>query len=561
MRLPKITELTEEQKKVYLYAPNDKHVLVQGPPGTGKTLIACLRAIELQKRKTPVVLGMFNRVLMRYSANVGEGQKQTMPSETLLAWFRNWWPRSGLPPHPDADRIVLEVKYEDREAAKGAGATWHPKVWQPWGRRPGVWAVDSEKWSKSPQAFSRWKPWHSPPCVDGNENVVDWTAVSEHMLAHDDKLSSDALNIGTLLIDEGQDFPEGFYKFLRQVSALAAAPGRKIAFPLRCFVLADENQQLTEQNSTLEQIAGALKIDEKNRYVLLDNFRNSREIAELARSFFADVGVLPRLPSRSTQKPEYLTVSNLAAIVREIKTWLVTNPEKEVGVLTFSDSKRAALFEALKAGLAGLRGRNITVQTYSWSSRKENRVDELLFDAPDVVTVLNMQSCKGLEFDAAYIVDLHEAPIGLYGPDRFKMQLFVGVSRARDWVHMIDSGSNAGRGEYVKHLPGEQFLLRDAAHGSERGSGRHEHAPRKQTDHVAVEEKPSPRKVSGKGIHASPDNWEHAAGAIARTHHLKINDKRSKGGAFWINGGKNLGTELEALGFRYAAKQDGWWRK
>ena len=74
MRLPKLRDLTQAQQDVYLYAPTDAHVLVAGPPGTGKTLIACFRALELQKRKAPVVLCMFSRVLAKFASNAGDGQ-------------------------------------------------------------------------------------------------------------------------------------------------------------------------------------------------------------------------------------------------------------------------------------------------------------------------------------------------------------------------------------------------------------------------------------------------------------------------------------------------------
>src|SRR4051812_33163324 len=88
VRLPKLRELTKEQKRVYLYAPTDRHVLVQGPPGTGKTLIACLRAQELGRKEQPFVLGMFSRVLAKYSSNVCDDG--AMPSQTVQVWFRQW---------------------------------------------------------------------------------------------------------------------------------------------------------------------------------------------------------------------------------------------------------------------------------------------------------------------------------------------------------------------------------------------------------------------------------------------------------------------------------------
>ena len=545
MRLPKLRQFTEAQKQVYLYAPTDKHVLVSGPPGTGKTLIACQRAIELEKRTVPVMLGMFNRVLAKYSANAADGSR--IPSATVLTWFGDWWKRSsGLPPHPgDANRIAIEVPYEQRGAAKEAGAQWHAKEWRPWEKRTGVWMVDVQAYLANPEAFSAWKLWHEPPRAQDNSSGVDWDAVSNHILMNVECIPDHALELGTLLIDEGQDFPPGFYKTLRTLSAVASARGARIQHPPRCFVLADENQQITASNSTLDEIAATLGIAAENRYQLLDNFRNTREIAELARSFFADVGVMPNLPARSGERPILSVVANRAQVAQRIRIWLTNNPGKEVGVLVFGEATRNAMTALLKGTLSDELGRLVKVQSYSWESRRENPADELQFDAPDVVTVLNMQSCKGLEFDATFIVDPHEAQIGLYGTDRYRMQMFVATSRARDWVQLIDSGPHAGTGPCVELLPGPDVLEREAAPaGSARG------VPPDAA-------RPDPVPVAA----ASDGAWVAQLQLIAKRMSLPFDDHRSGGGAIWIGGGPELKPLLGPLGLTYSERRSAWWRK
>ena len=560
MKLPRMRELTEDQKKVYLYAPNEEHVLVHGPPGTGKTLIACLRAIELQKRKVPVVLCMFSNVLTKYSSNVAGETSYSMPSTTVLTWFRNWWDLSGLPPHPAGGEIALQVPFEEKEKAKQAGARWDTKRWRSWERGYGAWVVEYETWAADPESFSSWFLWQGPPVVDGNFNRPNWDEVAMHMCDHEELLTPDALNLGTILIDEGQDFPPEFYKFLQQLSVLSRLPLRKTPHPLRCFVLADENQQMTEENALLHEIATALKITEEHRYLLLDNFRNSREIADLARHFFSDVGVLPRLPGRSSEKPSYARVATKEDVLRQVRTWMTNNPGKEVGVLVFNEKKREEFAVGLKEDMKSMKGRNITVQSYSWVSRKVNKADNLLFDTPDVITVLNMQSCKGLEFDGVFIVDLQDAPIGIYGVDRFRMQMFVGVSRGRDWVQLIDTGRSAGQGVYLAQLPEEEFLSRLSPIEPKSGHtpGRPALPPstlasmNETTQHP---KNPSPKKDSA-------ESWEVAAFTLAKKHGLDAYDKREKGGAFWVKGDQAIcRRELESLGFAYSSKGAGWWRK
>jgi len=541
MRLPKIRQLTDEQKRVYLYAPADRHVLVQGPPGTGKTLIACLRAVELQKRQVPVVLGMFNNVLMRYSSNAGGDD--SMPAQTVHAWFRGWWESSGLPPHSGApERIAVEVPFEEKESAKDAGARWYKSEWRPWGKKKGVWMVDAEIYFRSPETFERWPLWHKPPVVDGDVNRIDWSEVCGHVLGNDDSISSESLNLGVLLIDEGQDFPPGFYKFLRILSALGKT--RNILHPLRCFVLADENQQLTEENSTLNEITEALKISQEDHYVLLDNFRNSKEIAELARQFFADVGVMPRLPKRSSEKPIHEICTDRSVVVERVLTWLINNPLKEVGVFVFDEKARADIADRLTRAVQKIRGRNIKVQTYSWASRKINSARELIFDASDIVTVLNMQSCKGLEFDAVFIVDSQNASIGLYGPDRYKMQMFVAVSRARNWLNMLDSGPGAGHGVYFDTLPGEEFISRENS------------CVASEVSRVSAD---SQLTMNNEKIQVV--DWFEEVSKLAKKLKLPLVDKRQKGGAVWVTAVYEMAHLLEPLGFKYKADRGEWWRK
>lgn len=556
MRLPKIKQLTEEQKRVYLYAPTDKHVLVNGPPGTGKTLIACLRAIELQKKKVPVMLGMFNRVLAKYSSNVADGGD--MPSQTVMIWFREWWKHSGLPPHPGtSDLIAIQASFEHNGQMKSAGARFNPNEWRPWGGGKGAWVVAPEVYFANQEAFANWRLWHAPPGVEGKSGSIDWVAVASHILEHEDCIPDTALNLGTLLIDEGQDFPPGFYKTLRQISSLAASRGKRVEHPPRCFVLADENQQIGEENSTLLEIASALKIADENRYLLLDNFRNTKEIAVLAREFFADVGALPRLPSRSSEKPAYIKVGSHSDVVEHIRIWVTNNPGKEVGVLVFDDATRTAMVASIQDVLGRIRGRSITVQTYSWKSRKENKAEDLKFDVPDVVTVLNMQSCKGLEFDAVFVVDLHQAQIGIYGTDRFKMQMFVAVSRGREWVSLVDSGKRAGTGAYYACLPAPEYLDRENSGGV-----------RSSDEGVATGAAPGRPAQNGTPTtsavpiaSASGRDWEAALSKLSISMGFKINDQRTKGGAVWVNGGSELSAALKPLGFGYSEKRNGWWRK
>ena len=77
-----------------------------------------------------------------------------------------------------------------------------------------------------------------------------------------------------LVIDEGQDMPPEFYAALVN-----------LGFD-RFFVVADQNQQITEANSTRGDIENCLDINTTDVIELRQNYRNNYPVARLARAFY-----------------------------------------------------------------------------------------------------------------------------------------------------------------------------------------------------------------------------------------------------------------------------------
>jgi hypothetical protein len=162
------------------------------------------------------------------------------------------------------------------------------------------------------------------------------------------------------------------------------------------------------------------------------------------------------------------------------------------------------------------------------------------------VTVLNMQSCKGLEFDAVFIVDLHESVISNLGADRFRMQMFVGVSRAREWVELLESAPVTANAPFLQELPPARILARGIP-------SRQAAAPKIASKPVTIP------VVANDGAPAAAD-WAVQAGTLARKHGFMFEDLRPKG-CVWVHAPESFSKPMDRLGFKYASRRNAWWRK
>lgn len=382
MKFPKLTELDEDQKKVYDGAPVDGTILVMGPPGTGKTVIAFHRARVLKGMgQAPKVL-MYNKVLKRFSSGgSGESLANDIAVKTLHQWVWGWW--FGL------------------TGARGA------------------------------------------PSLNGEPYQHDWEAIQGRVIKKIvENGSVGRASWGHLIIDEGQDFQEPMYSALRSIMTIANAKGATP--PLAITVMADENQRLNERhNATLDQIRQGLGLhaSQKNVFTLRKNYRNTQEIARFASHFYVGLqSGQPDLPSRRHGVKPVISISgkdtegkNLNAFVEKIAKYAKAHRTMEVGVLTPKDATREKLVNRLSKRLDD---EGIIVQTYT-SKNKDAPAEDLVFDTPGHVTVLNCASAKGLEFDAVFIVDPGSLMTGGAAERSAKMTLYVMCSRARAFLNVM----------------------------------------------------------------------------------------------------------------------------
>lgn len=381
MRFPKLTELDKDQSAIYNGAPPEGSVLIVGPPGTGKSVIAFHRAHVLQQLKRKPRVIMYNKVLARYVSNRGNVASMVKVS-TLHSWAYGWW-----------NRIT-----SSRDEA--------------------------------------------PPFVDGDKFTHDWTAIQVAAVKQAMARSgAQVVNWGHLVVDEGQDFPPAMYACLQLTMNVANTAGAQPK--LAVTVLADENQRLTpSKNSTIDEIRKnlGLHVNDRSVFSLRKNYRNTREVAAFAASFYVGLPTgKPAIPTRAGDLPVVSVVGGdthgkfLNTCAEKIARYAKLRRTEEVGVLVMRDSARQSIFNRLNAKL---RGETIEVQSYSRSD-EELTADALAFDKPGHVTVLNAASAKGLEFDAVFIVDPGVMMSTGSADMNVKMTMYVLCSRARSFLNVM----------------------------------------------------------------------------------------------------------------------------
>ena len=235
-----------------------------------------------------------------------------------------------------------------------------------------------------------------------------------------------------LIIDEGQDMPPDFYKALTG-----------LGFE-HFFVVADQNQRITEQHSKLSEIEDLLAIDPADRIELQINYRNPYQVGLLARHLAPDDPASPRpeLPpdTRSTRTPVMIpygpgTRYDFSRLVDSLLKAADRDPERLIGVVTPDNATRNAWVEALRNQPAILDHGRPRVVTYASGERGgDHRL------SVGGIFVLNAQSVKGLEFDTVVLADIHRYRVYGDRPEHLedlRRRFYVMVSRARERVFLL----------------------------------------------------------------------------------------------------------------------------
>lgn len=391
MRMPNSEDMSQEQMNVYLTAPMKGSILVSGPPGTGKTVIAFQRARSAFDMSQKVKVCMFNKVLKSFTANVAEDDFDV---RTFHSWVYGWWKRACYPQQPPVES--------------------HDKWQHDW---PKMWSVLGTRQERG-------------------------------------TLKLDRLNWGHVIIDEGQDFSPKMYTFFESVRKIYFEETPEEEKPA-ITVFADENQRLKERNSTIDQIRDALGIsrdDGKRNYYLTRNYRNTRQVAELAAYFYTGLPTgIPKLPDKKGETPKLVFVTSSKSSIDYIVRYIQKYDNEEIGIIVQSNRTRRAIHETLQSRLTGFG--KVKFQSYSSKESDNCPVEKMKFDQPGTVTLLNKESCKGLEFDSVFLPELQQITMTPSEIDTFKMEMYVMIARARKNVHLMINNSGSGTPAIMDYLP------------------------------------------------------------------------------------------------------------
>jgi DNA helicase IV len=227
-----------------------------------------------------------------------------------------------------------------------------------------------------------------------------------------------------LLIDEGQDLPPDFYA---SASLLAE----------NLTVFADENQQITKTKSTFDDIRKQAGIKSEHR--LSRNYRNTSQIARLAKCFYAGMtSGIPDIPEKEGDKPVIQNTGHLDDAINLICRFEKNNRDLQIGVFVKTKKIQRELLKILK-------GRTVNAVEYY------NSEDAILpsFSTSGIKVIL-FASAKGLEFDAVFLPEMQKINLDMQLLEN-KMLFYVLLSRARQYLYMLYSGT--GRPALFDFIP------------------------------------------------------------------------------------------------------------
>ena len=236
-----------------------------------------------------------------------------------------------------------------------------------------------------------------------------------------------------VIVDEGQDLPGGFYRYLRNFVANTIT------------VFADQDQALSDERCTPYDIKEAAALDDP--VMLSANHRNTPEIARVAEYYHAGdlpVAEVQRAPSGELPR---VVVYHEGDATERVANWYSARGGR-VGVAVVHNETGEALQARLRNQFAAQR-----VKFFASDKQNEDEIDLL----EPGITILNVQSIKGQEFDTVFVMEFDELLLEASEVNRRKMYMLC--ARARDNLILMHEGDNLPLA-LLEQLPSADILER-----------------------------------------------------------------------------------------------------
>lgn len=266
--------------------------------------------------------------------------------------------------------------------------------------------------------------------LNGKSWDIDWRDIEDWI---NDQETLPKPRFTHLVIDEGQDMPPAFYNTLVNLGIMSF------------YVVADQNQQITNENSSRKELEDALVIDPENVIELKINYRNTYPIARLAREFYTGdpASPPPDLPLKGSSVSTPMLIEygeangfDLQKALERILIMSDNNPTKLIGILTPNSKVRSSYVFLLREISKQISlDHEPRIVTYAPSGNGRG-IEDCSF-AEGGIFVINAQSCKGLEFETVFIVDINDFPYWQAIEDEQKRLFYVMIARAREKVFIL----------------------------------------------------------------------------------------------------------------------------
>ncbi len=315
-------------------------------------------------------------------------------------------------------------------------------------------AVNADTWIRRFKSIFRYALARDCPVKDGLSYAIDWEGVNSALESASAELRPPITPY--IVIDEGQDMPKAFYKALLELGYE------------HFYVVADQNQQITEENSSLHDIVTSLAISAADRVVLTENYRNCDRVARLALAFCVPDPATPPVTeprNRPCSTPVLVDYGqgcrlSFETVIERLLKLVDRDPERLIGVLTPTENCRRRWLDALRqaVGRPALQLDHGAPRIVTYSSKEPDGDHRFSLGG---IFVINAQAAKGLEFDSVFLADIDQYPCHLEDEtwmDSKRRLFYVMISRARDQVILLRQAGRPCPIEAV--LPSDEGILR-----------------------------------------------------------------------------------------------------